>query len=333
MVRTYTNPYVCFMFTYPELLEKINQKIANTQYGQNPAELYDPIAYMMGLGGKRLRPVLTLMGCNLFKEDVNHALPAALAIEVFHNFTLVHDDIMDNAPLRRGQETVYKKWNMPIAILSGDMMLIKAIDILAETPGNNFSALLKAFNKAAAEVCEGQQIDMNFETTKDVSHEAYIEMISLKTAVLLGASLQIGAIIGNACEQDAQHLYSFGKNIGIAFQIQDDILDSFGETAQVGKMIGGDIAANKKTLLLIELLASVHKDDKKELEALMQAGAEARIPGVLDLYKKYQIKEFAEAQKEQYLTLAFQHLQAVSVQPERKILLEKTAKDLMERMS
>lgn len=333
MVRTYTNPYVCFMFTYPELLEKINQKIANTQYGQNPAELYEPIGYMMGLGGKRLRPVLTLMGCNLFEDEVNQALPAALAIEVFHNFTLVHDDIMDNAPLRRGQETVYKKWNMPIAILSGDMMLIKAIDILAETPGNNFSALLKAFNKAAAEVCEGQQIDMNFETTKDVSHEAYIEMISLKTAVLLGASLQIGAIIGNASEQDAQHLYSFGKNIGIAFQIQDDILDSFGETAQVGKMIGGDIAANKKTLLLIELLASVHKDDKKELEALMQAGAEARIPGVLDLYKKYQIKEFAEAQKEQYLTLAFQHLQAVSVQPERKILLEKTAKDLMERMS
>ncbi len=321
------------MFTYTELLEKINQKIANTQYGQNPAELYDPITYMMSLGGKRLRPVLTLMGCNLFKEDVNHALPAALAIEVFHNFTLVHDDIMDNAPLRRGQETVYKKWNMPIAILSGDMMMIKAIDFLAETPGNTFSVLLKAFNKAAAEVCEGQQIDMNFETSKDVTHEAYIEMISLKTAVLLGASLQIGAIIGEASEQDAQHLYDFGKNIGIAFQIQDDILDSFGQTAQVGKMIGGDIAANKKTLLLIELLASVHKDDKKELETLLQASADIKIPGVLNLYKKYQIQEFAEAQKEQYLTLAFQHLQAVSVQPERKILLEKTAKDLMERMS
>lgn len=333
MVRTYANTYVCFMFTYTELLEKINQKIANTQYGQNPAELYDPITYMMSLGGKRLRPVLTLMGCNLFKEDVNHALPAALAIEVFHNFTLVHDDIMDNAPLRRGQETVYKKWNMPIAILSGDMMMIKAIDFLAETPGNTFSVLLKAFNKAAAEVCEGQQIDMNFETSKDVTHEAYIEMISLKTAVLLGASLQIGAIIGEASEQDAQHLYDFGKNIGIAFQIQDDILDSFGQTAQVGKMIGGDIAANKKTLLLIELLASVHKDDKKELETLLQASADIKIPGVLNLYKKYQIQEFAEAQKEQYLTLAFQHLQAVSVQPERKILLEKTAKDLMERMS
>jgi geranylgeranyl diphosphate synthase type II len=222
---------------------------------------------------------------------------------------------------------------MPIAILSGDMMLIKAIDFLAETPNTDFGPLLKTFNKAAAEVCEGQQIDMNFETTKDVSHEAYIEMITLKTAVLLGASLQIGAIIGNASEADAQHLYEFGKNIGIAFQIQDDILDSFGETAQVGKMIGGDIAANKKTLLLIELWAAAHKDDKIELERLMQASNEIKIPGVLNLYKKYQIKEFAEAEKQQYLTLAFEHLLAVSVQTERKMILEKTAKDLMERMS
>ncbi len=333
MVQTKAKPYVCQMHSYLELLEKINQKIAASTYGQKPAELYDPIEYMMSLGGKRLRPVLTLMGCNLFKEDITSALPAALAIEVFHNFTLVHDDIMDNAPLRRGQETVYKKWNMPIAILSGDMMLIKAIDFLAETPNSSFNALLKPFNKAAAEVCEGQQIDMNFETTKDVSHEAYIEMITLKTAVLLGASLQIGAIIGNASEADAQHLYEFGKNIGIAFQIQDDILDSFGETAQVGKMIGGDIAANKKTLLLIELLAAAHKDDKKALENLMQASNEVKIPGVLNLYKKYQIKEFAEAEKQQYLTLAFEHLQAVSVQTERKMILEKTAKDLMERMS
>lgn len=321
------------MFTYPELLTQVNQKIAETSYGQKPAELYDPITYMMSLGGKRLRPVLTLMGCNLFTDKIDQALPAALAIEVFHNFTLVHDDIMDNAPLRRGKETVYKKWNMPIAILSGDMMLIKAIDFLAETKDVAFSELLQTFNKAAAEVCEGQQIDMNFETQKDVTHADYIEMITLKTAVLLGASLKIGAQVANASPADAHHLYEFGKNIGIAFQIQDDILDSFGETAAVGKMIGGDIAANKKTLLLIELLASVHKDDKKLLEQLMQAEQDQKIKGVLALYDKYQIREFAEAQKQQYLDLAFEHLASVSVQPERKEVLSQTAKDLMERMS
>lgn len=321
------------MYAYADLLAMVNTHVAKTHYGNRPPELYNPIDYMMQLGGKRLRPVLVLMGHNLFKEEVTSALPAALAIEIFHNFTLVHDDIMDNAPLRRGKETVYKKWNMPIAILSGDMMLIKAIDELARTETSDFKALLQVFNKAAAEVCEGQQIDMNFETQDTVTHEQYIEMITLKTAVLLGASLQLGAMVAGAKQEDAQHLYEFGKNIGIAFQIQDDILDSFGQTAQVGKMIGGDIAANKKTLLLIELLASMHKDDKKLLEQLMQAPTEDKIAGVLALYQKYQIKEFAEAQKQQYLTIAFNHLEAVSVQPERNTVLIDTAKDLMERMS
>ncbi len=322
------------MHTYPKLLKLVNQKIAQTSFGSNPKELYEPIEYMMSLGGKRLRPVLTLMACDLFGEEVSKALDAALAVEVFHNFTLVHDDIMDNAPLRRGKETIYKKWNMPVAILSGDLMMIKSTDLLAASPVSEIRPLLFLFNDTAAKVCEGQQIDMNFETSKEVSHEDYIQMITLKTAVLLGASLQLGAMVANASKEDAEHLYQFGKNIGIAFQIQDDILDSFGEVAQVGKMIGGDIAANKKTLLLIELLQSVHKDDKILLEALFtEQNQEKKIEGVLNLYSKYQIQAFAEKEKQQYLTKAYQHLDDVSVPATQKQILIDTAKDLMERMS
>ncbi|MFY8191116.1 MAG: polyprenyl synthetase family protein [Bacteroidia bacterium] len=322
------------MYTYPALLQLINQKITETSFGSNPKELYEPITYMMGLGGKRLRPVLTLMAADMFAADVNKALDAALAIEVFHNFTLVHDDIMDNAPLRRGKETVFQKWNMPVAILSGDLMLIRSIDLLAKTETNQFSKLLSVFNDTAAKVCEGQQIDMNFESLLKVTHDEYIHMISLKTAVLLGASLEIGARIAGASEVDAMHMYEFGKCIGIAFQIQDDILDSFGQTAAVGKRIGGDIASNKKTLLLIELLDSVHKDDLKLLKNLLvEPNDELKIEGVLALYDKYQIKAFAESQKQQYLDTAFNHLNEVSVSPERKQLLINTAHELMERVS
>ncbi len=322
------------MHAYPELLTLINTKITETSFGSSPKELYDPITYMMGLGGKRLRPVLTLMAADMFGADVNKALDAALAIEVFHNFTLVHDDIMDNAPLRRGKETVFQKWNMPVAILSGDLMLIRSIDLLAKTETNQFAKLLAVFNDTAAKVCEGQQIDMNFEVMPQVSHEEYIHMITLKTAVLLGASLEIGARIANASDTDAEHIYEFGKCIGIAFQIQDDILDSFGQTAEVGKRIGGDIASNKKTLLLIELLASAHKDDSKLIQQLLaEPNDEIKIAGVLALYQKYQIKAFAESQKQQYLDRAFHHLQADSVQADRKQIVMQTAQELMQRMS
>jgi geranylgeranyl diphosphate synthase, type II len=322
------------MHAYPELLQLINTKIAETSFGSNPKELYDPITYMMSLGGKRLRPVLALMAADLFGAQIHKSLDAALAIEVFHNFTLVHDDIMDNAPLRRGKETVFQKWSMPVAILSGDLMLIRSIDLLAKTESNQFAQLLAVFNDTAAKVCEGQQIDMNFESQLQVSHEQYIEMITLKTAVLLGASLEIGARVANASEEDAKNLYEFGKCIGIAFQIQDDMLDSFGQTAEVGKRIGGDIACNKKTLLLIELLASVHKDDATLLQSLLaETNEDIKIEGVLALYEKYQIKAFAESQKQQYLDRAFHHLQAVSVQADRKQILISTAQDLMQRMN
>ena len=322
------------MQTYSDLLKCINEKIAASTYGSNPKNLYEPITYMMGLGGKRLRPVLTLMACDLYNTNIENALDAALAIEVFHNFTLVHDDIMDNAPLRRGKETVYQKWNMPVAILSGDLMLIKAIQLLANTPHPKFDLILAVFNDTAAKVCEGQQIDMDFESMQFVSYEAYIEMISLKTAVLLACALKIGAFIGNASNEDAEALYLFGKNIGIAFQIQDDILDSFGETAQVGKRIGGDIAANKKTLLLIELIETVHKDDKILLNSLLKENdSNIKINGILKLYEKYQIKQFAESKKQAYLNTAFSHLDTVKVKSERKEILKSTAIELMERMN
>lgn len=322
------------MKNYQQLFELFSSHITNTEYGKNPKELYEPIGYMMQLGGKRLRPILSLMACNLFNDNVESALHAAHAIEVFHNFTLVHDDIMDNAPLRRGKETVYKKWNMPIAILSGDLMMIKATQLLCKTDFADIKELLEIFNKTAIEVCEGQQIDMNFETQKNVSHEEYLEMIKLKTAVLLGCSLQIGALIGGANKEDSQHLYDFGVNIGIAFQIQDDILDSFGDGSFTGKQVGGDIVCNKKTLLLIELLDSVHKDDKILLEKAMEnENNEVKITSILSLYNKYKIQEFAENRKEIYLNLAFEHLSKVKIEESKKHIIIQTAQELMNRIS
>ncbi len=322
------------MTNYTDLLNLIKAKIASTTFGTNPKNLYDPIDYMMQLGGKRLRPVLTLMACELFDKDVKKALNAALAIEVFHNFTLVHDDIMDNAPLRRGKETIYKKWDLPVAILSGDLMMIKAVELLARTQNTSLLPILEVFNKTAAEVCEGQQIDMNFETTFNVKQEEYLEMITLKTAVLLGGALKIGALIGGAPMEDANHLYDFGKNIGIAFQIQDDILDSFGKEAEIGKRIGGDIASNKKTLLWIELIESAQKDDLSILNSLLNETDENRkIAEVLKLYEKYQIKQFAEQKKQQFLDKSFNHLALVNVSVERKLVLQQTANELMSRMS
>jgi geranylgeranyl diphosphate synthase type II len=322
------------MKTYQQLFELFTSHINEAEYGKNPKELYEPISYMMQLGGKRLRPILSLMACNLFDKNVEKALHAAHAIEVFHNFSLVHDDIMDNAPLRRGKETVYKKWNMPIAILSGDLMMIKATQLLCKTNDADIRELLNVFNNTAVEVCEGQQIDMNFETQKSVSHEEYLEMIKLKTAVLLGCSLQIGAIIGGANKEDAKHLYDFGINIGLAFQIQDDILDSFGDGSITGKQVGGDIISNKKTLLLIELLDSVHKDDKLLLEKAMEnQNDNDKITVVLSLYNKYKIQEFAEGKKEIYLNLAYEHLSKVKIEESKKVIIIHTAQELMNRIS
>ena len=321
------------MKTYKDLYAQVEQEIANIAYTQQPEELYKPIEYIMQLGGKRLRPVLTLMANDMFGGETHNAVKAALAIEMFHNFTLVHDDIMDNADIRRGQPTVHVKWNQTIAILSGDLMMIKATDLLCETATNDLRTLISVFNKTAAEVCEGQQWDMNFETQNNVTEQDYLKMITLKTAVLLGCALKVGALIGGANTNDANHLYEFGKNIGIAFQLQDDILDSFGEGDKVGKKIGGDIAANKKTILLIEALNSATGDDTDELYYWLGAKSEEKIEAVLSLYAKYKVRDKAEHLKEQYLQLAFEHLKQVSIPTENTLLLKQTAIDLMERMS
>jgi geranylgeranyl diphosphate synthase type II len=324
------------MKTYNDFYSLIERHISELPFNGNPAELYDPLSYMMSLGGKRLRPVLVLMANDLMNGVAEKAIPAALAVEVFHNFTLVHDDIMDKADIRRGKPTVHKKWNETVGILSGDLMMIKATQLLCETDTSRLKDLLEVFNQTAVEVCEGQQIDMNFETRQDVSVEEYIEMITLKTAVLLGGSLKLGALVAGASNEDANHLYDFGKNIGIAFQIQDDILDSFGEGDKVGKKIGGDIAANKKTLLLINALEKADTLTRQEMQQLMHNSnvtEQQKIDGILAIYNKLNVRETANQLKEKYLQEAFAHLQKVNVPESRKTILHSTALDLMERMS
>ena len=323
------------MKTYKELYTIIEQEIGQLKYDKKPDELYAPITYMLSLGGKRLRPVLVVMAADMFGVEIKKAIPAALAVEVFHNFTLVHDDIMDHADIRRGQPTVHKKWDEPVAILSGDLMMIKAIDLLCETDIEPIRPLISLFNKTAAEVCEGQQLDMNFERYAEVAESEYVEMITLKTAVLLGCSLQLGAAIAGASNQDQFHLYEFGKNMGIAFQIQDDILDSFGEGEKVGKKIGGDITSNKKTLLLIEALNEAKGDDLTALKYWLSVhdNNEAKINEVLGIYNKYDVRGKAENLKENYLQIAFEHLNQLSIAKENTFILKQTAIDLMERMS
>ena len=324
------------MNTYKELYRLIEHKIQQLDFDKQPKELYEPISYMLSLGGKRLRPVLVLMAADLFDGDVNKAINAALAVEVFHNFTLVHDDIMDNSDIRRGQPTVHKKWDQTVAILSGDLMMIKATDLLCETETSNLKKLISIFNKAGAEVCEGQQIDMNFEKRNDVSVDEYIDMITLKTAVLLGCSLSLGAAVANANDSDLENIFEFGKCIGIAFQIQDDILDSFGEGEKVGKKIGGDIAANKKTLLLIKAFELADENTENELQKLIdstQINVDEKINAVLKIYEKLTVRIESEKLQQQYLTQAFSHLEKINVAADKKEILRNTANDLMQRMS
>ena len=242
------------MTTIATYQQQIEAALKDKKYGSNPKELYEPIAYIMSLGGKRLRPVLVFIATDMFDGDAAKALHPALAIELFHNFTLVHDDLMDKAPLRRNQPTVHEKWNNNIAILSGDAMMVRAYQELCLADPSMLPQLLEIFSDTAVKVCEGQQYDMNYESMTKVSIQQYIKMIELKTAVLLGGALKIGAVIGGAREEDAQRLYDFGKHIGIAFQLQDDILDVYADAAKFGKQKGGDIIANKKTYLLLKAI-------------------------------------------------------------------------------
>lgn len=302
----------------------------------SPSNLYDPIRYIMSLSGKRIRPLLVLMGAELFREDaVTSALPASVAIEYFHNFSLIHDDIMDKAPLRRGRPTVHQQWDDSVAILSGDALLVKAYEELAKCPPDKIPALLQIFNKTALEVCEGQQYDMDFEKRLEVSETEYIDMIRLKTSVLLGGALQMGAIIADADREAQSLIYEFGVNLGIAFQLQDDILDVYGDPETFGKQVGGDILANKKTILYIKLHELILGDDRRKLEHLLADDGEIKpqkVEKMKALYAKYDIQALAIYQKEKFTTIAYDKLKAIRLEEERKQSLFSLADALMNRV-
>lgn len=284
--------------------------------------LHEPIKYILSLGGKRIRPILVLLSGKAFNAGQEQLLSAALAVEIFHNFSLVHDDIMDKAPLRRGKSTVHKKWNSNAAILSGDAMLIEAYKQLGKAGGHQLSSILELFNTTSLEVCEGQQLDMDFEMLTDVSVGEYIEMIKLKTAVLLGCSLKMGALLGNASEKDCEHIYNFGMLSGIGFQIQDDYLDAFGDPENFGKQVGGDILSNKKTYLIIKALELADNEKRKELENIYFQNAiadgSAKIERVLSIFKDLEIDKVTELESIKHFELAQKELDSTSLSTEQK---------------
>jgi geranylgeranyl diphosphate synthase, type II len=324
------------MRPYPEYLAYINQQIETQPFSGTPNSLYAPLNYILSLGGKRMRPVLTLMGCELFGGTMQQATKQALGIEVFHNFTLMHDDIMDVAPIRRGQPTVHIKWNNSTAILSGDLMMIKAVDIIRDADNHLQKPLLDIFNKTAIEVCEGQQMDMDFEGRENVTEHEYIEMIRLKTAVLLGCSLQIGAIMAGATDEAQKAIYRFGELVGIGFQLMDDILDVFGDNQKVGKQAGGDIISNKKTYLLIKALELAAGETKTKLHNWLNADdflPAQKVEAVTAIYNQLKIKELATTQSEYYFSEAYKLLDTIAMPAENKTYLHNFCEWIRTRVS
>jgi geranylgeranyl diphosphate synthase type II len=297
----------------------------------HPENLYNAAQYILGIGGKRIRPVCVLMGNELFNDIHPDAYHAANAIELFHNFSLIHDDIMDKAPLRRGMSTVHTKFGDPTALLAGDVMLVAAYEHINNIRSEYLHSIIALFNQTAMEVCEGQQLDMDFEKNDTVDFDEYMEMITLKTSVLLAASLQMGAIIGGAGLGNQQHLYEFGKNLGIAFQVQDDYLDAFGDPKKFGKQTGGDILANKKTFLMIHAAEAAGDETKKELQRLMKTDSANKVEQVLQIFKECKVDEWATLLKEKYFNKAMHHLDAIAVLSVRKKELEALAKYLLQR--
>ncbi|MDJ1480528.1 polyprenyl synthetase family protein [Cytophagaceae bacterium YF14B1] len=313
------------------ILDTLNQEISQLQYGQYPPELYEPIGYIMSLGGKRLRPVLTLLSSSLFDDNWQQFVKPAIAIEVFHNFTLMHDDIMDAAPLRRGKPTVHHKWNNNVAILSGDVMLVCAYELLLHVKPEKLPLALKKFNRCAAQVCEGQQLDMNFEQLPTVSEDEYINMIQLKTAVLLGLSLELGGILADAPIEQTDLLYRMGVAIGTGFQLKDDLLDVYGDQAKFGKQVGGDIIANKKTFLLIKALELAEGNSKVTLQRWLNATsfkAEEKVKEVTDIYNILQIRSLTEVKMNEFFAEGLHCLDLLAVSEERKQPL----RDFIERL-
>lgn len=301
-------------------------------FPSEPASLYQPMSYILSLGGKRIRPVLTLLAADVFCGDFQHAKHAALAVELFHNFSLIHDDIMDNAPLRRGQQTVHQKWNQNIAILSGDGMLIEAYKMLQTYSPEISYRLTSLFNKTASEVCEGQQFDMDFESSEEVSIDNYIEMIRLKTAVLLGCSLQLGAIVGEASEENQKDIYSFGVNLGLAFQLQDDILDLYGDQIKFGKQTGGDIIANKKTYLLLKAQTDANAQQQEIISEMMaESDQTKKIEKAFAVFEQLDIRKKAEQKMNGFYNVALENIDHLKIDSSQKKKFIDLADFLMKR--
>ena len=317
-----------------ELLVKVNDFLDNLKYDRKPSGLYDPVKYVRSMGGKRIRPVLMLLSYGLFKDDVESVLMPACALETYHNYTLLHDDLMDNADMRRGHETVHRKWDANTAILSGDSMLVLAYERMAKCNPVYLSDVLHTFTETALEIGEGQQYDMEFETRNDVTEDEYIEMIRLKTSVLLACAQKIGAILAGASKQDQDNLYKFGEQIGLAFQLQDDYLDVYGDPKVFGKKVGGDIICNKKTYMLINAYNRADAEQRRELQHWMEAetfNSDEKVAAVTAIYNKVGVDKLAIEKIAYYFEESKKYLDAVQVSDERKAELRLYAQKMMHR--
>ncbi|MDR2125573.1 MAG: polyprenyl synthetase family protein [Prevotellaceae bacterium] len=323
------------MYTEIEIKSVIDKALTSAITLKSPAELYEPILYSLSVGGKRIRPTLCLFSYNLFKDTIdNNIIMPAIGIEVFHGFTLIHDDIMDNAEIRRGNATVHRKWNKNAAILSGDAMCIEAYRLVSQTNANNLPRVLEIFNKTAAQVCEGQQLDMDFEKKFLISDDDYLSMISLKTAAMIAASAKIGAIVADASISNCENFYKFGYNLGMAFQIQDDVLDTYGNPSLFGKTIGGDIISNKKTFLLVSALIRAHGKQMSILEDLLKSTdipSNEKIKKTKEIFDNLEVKQLAETRINHYFKTAMEYLDNVDVQPNRKENIIKFVSELINR--
>ena len=324
------------MYKAEELLKMVNEAIDGLSYDRKPASLYEPIKYVLSLGGKRVRPVLMLMAYNLYKDDPQKIITQAVGLETYHNFTLLHDDLMDNADMRRGHETVHKKWDANQAILSGDTMLLQAFERVEACEVDKVKDVFATFMQTTYEIGEGQQLDVEFETRNDVTEEEYIEMIRLKTSVLLACALKIGAILAGAPKEDQENLYRFGEQIGLAFQLQDDLLDVYGDPKVFGKNIGGDITSNKKTYMLINAVNRANAKQREELTRWIDAKTfdrEEKVRAITCLYDEIGIRQLCEQKMETCYTLAQQYMTKVQVSEDRKAVLKAYAAAMMKRQS
>lgn len=322
------------MKTSEEILRLVNDYLAQLPYEREPQSLYEPIKYVLSMGGKRVRPVLMMLAYNMYKDDPESILPSACALETYHNYTLLHDDLMDNAALRRGHETVHKKWDANTAILSGDSMLVLAYERIAQCPKEKLAGVLSLFTETALEIGEGQQYDMEFENRTDVTEAEYIEMIRLKTSVLLACAVKMGAMLAGASDEDADNLYKFGEQIGLAFQLQDDFLDVYGDSAVFGKAIGGDITSNKKTFMLINAINHANAEQRAELTRWITAEqfeAKEKVSAVTRLYNEIGIDRMAKDKIEYYFEQSTKYLALVNVPEERKQELIAYTHDMMNR--